>query len=180
MSKEKQVPILLGTELSGIQNINRNDIDNIKLSWVDKINNGECRAAELYTAITIINEVFNGQGSGKYKKPGVKDLIKDQLLDEVANDKSLTIGRFKFSSKETGVKYDYSHDPVWNDLNEKIENLKSQIKAREERLKTAVKPDLMRGIEAVTELDPNTGEVFEVLPPSKTSTTSPSVEYVKQ
>lgn len=183
MAKTKsRVPALFGSNLNNVEKIDRDDVESIKKFWVEKVEQGEVEASQLHVALTLFHEVFYGRGSGKYKKPGVKDLTKEHLLQELSNyskGEKLAVGNFEITQKETGVRYDYSHDPVWNDLNEKLKTAKKALADREKRLKAAPKPDTLKGIKAETELDQDTGEVFEVLPPVKTSSISPEIKYRK-
>lgn len=64
----------------------------------------------------------------------------------------------EISERESGVKYDFTacNDPEWNELNQSIEKLSEQIKAREAFLKTLTKP---------LDIVVNDAEVVTVLPP---------------
>lgn len=74
---------------------------------------------------------------------------------------------YKVEVKETGTKYDYRNcgDSKWYDLQEQLQFIEDKIKDRETFLK-AIKEPLMIA-------DEETGELFKVIPPVKTSTTSP-------
>ena len=78
------------------------------------------------------------------------------------------------SVRETGVKYDFTvcDDPVWNDLNKQLSDIKEAMKERETYLKaiTSKKP----------EIDPETGEIYEIKPPVRTSTTTFAVTFKKE
>lgn len=80
----------------------------------------------------------------------------------------------KFAVGEVGVKYDYSgcNDPVWCRLaNEKAE-IEAKMKEREAFLK---------GIKTrQTIVDEETGEIYEVTGPSRTSTTSVRITFPKK
>jgi hypothetical protein len=65
---------------------------------------------------------------------------------------------------ESGVKYDYSANQIWNDLQDKIDHLKAQQKDVEAFCKSLKSPTVT--------VDPETGESFEWFPPSKSSTTT--------
>ena len=105
-------------------------------------------------------EVFGGQG-----KEGDK-AFKSAIIDEIRKyGKEYKTDRgVKFELAETGTKYDFSLDPVWSAIVEKIKPLDEARKQRETFLKALNK--------AIIETDPETGETFEVYPPSKTSTSS--------
>lgn len=69
----------------------------------------------------------------------------------------------QITKAEHGTKYDYSvcADPVLNDLLAEQEKIAAKVKARQERLKSQTTPE--------TIIDPNTGEVVTIYPPTKKS-----------
>ena len=79
----------------------------------------------------------------------------------------------KVQVKETGVKWDYTDcgDLVYNSLVQQMEELKQRMKQRESYLKTITKRK--------TEIDEATGEIYTILPPVRTATTSYSITYNK-
>jgi hypothetical protein len=83
----------------------------------------------------------------------------------------LTVCGATVSVSETGVRYDYSvcNDPEWLDLNNQIKALTGQLKEREKFLKG------INGSE--TKFDEDSGEVYKLFAPKKTSTTAPKIEY---
>ena len=91
-----------------------------------------------------------------------------ELTEEVAKDSAATYGKgeFKFHGASVQLREprdmpDFTQDPAWVELNERI-------KARQELIKTAFK---MASTAAI--VDPNTGEVVPVVPvkPAKTTLT---------
>ena len=91
-----------------------------------------------------------------------------ELTEEVAKDTAATYGKgeFKFHGASVQLREprdmpDFSQDPAWVELNERI-------KARQELIKTAFKMASTASI-----VDPNTGEVVPVVPvkPAKTTLT---------
>ena len=91
-----------------------------------------------------------------------------ELTEDVAKDSAATYGKgeFKFHGASVQLREprdmpDFSQDPAWVELNERI-------KARQELIKTAFK---MASTAAI--VDPNTGEVVPVVPvkPAKTTLT---------
>lgn len=73
--------------------------------------------------------------------------------------------------KETGVKYDFMAcgDPVYTDLATREAEIADERKAREKFLRTLTKPK--------TELDEETGEVYNLLPPVRQSTTTFAITF---
>ena len=80
----------------------------------------------------------------------------------------------KIKVNEVGVKYDYSvcNDPVMNELLEQQKELAEAVKERGQFLQKIP----LAGLETVNE---DTGEVYTIYPPSKSSTTSVIVELPK-
>jgi hypothetical protein len=65
---------------------------------------------------------------------------------------------------ESGVKYDYSSDPIASELMEKL-------KERQEFLKSIP-------VDGITEVDEETGEVRKIYRPAKKSTTTFKINYL--
>lgn len=84
-------------------------------------------------------------------------------LDKHPDGKAEELGA-AIQRTEVGVKYDYSKDAKWAQVNREIEILNKERKDREAFLKALSKP--------IMETDMETGETFEAEPPTKTSTTS--------
>lgn len=124
---------------------------------------GEVNSLELHLQLKCMEEIIKSIRSDKWY---------NQILleDSEKFGKSFDKYNAKFSIKETGVKYDYSqcNDSILLELMEKQEMLDNEIKERQAFLKT-VPPS---GIDII---DFN-GEVMKVYPPSKSSTTSVTVQ----
>ena len=73
--------------------------------------------------------------------------------------------------KEVGSKWDYSEcgDPIYNRLSSQKAEIEEKLKERESLLKSTREPR--------TEVDEETGEVYKVNPPSKSSTTSYAITF---
>jgi hypothetical protein len=96
--------------------------------------------------------------------------IKENVLNELSKyGKSIELYGMKLEQKEVGVKYNFdsTNDRVYSDLRNNLNVIDSEIKNREKWLKTI--PNT--GIDVITD----DGEVFKIMPPIKTSTTSFSV-----
>ena len=73
----------------------------------------------------------------------IKEVLTDDSLDaafleefkQFSKDNKLTVNGATLSSQEYGAKYDYSENPIWADMDEKIKNLTEQKKKVEEQLK---------------------------------------------
>jgi len=102
--------------------------------------------------------------------------IREKALDELYRDgleAKMGVKRngITYKIKETGVKYDYSNTSVWVLHNQKITELKEEIKSIEAQLKSMTKK--------TTQVDDETGEIIELYPPIKTSKTSIEITIPK-
>jgi len=105
----------------------------------------------------------------------IKSGIEDMILSEAEKYESKT---FEFDGhsinvREGGVMYDYSLccDPVYGRLESEMKFLKDKIKDREAFLKT------VKG--SMTVVDEGSGEVFQVIPPVKSSKTTVAITLAK-
>jgi hypothetical protein len=102
----------------------------------------------------------------------IKPTLIENALNEISNfEKNPIIKGSEFSIVEAGVKYDYSdcNDIEYNTLTTQIEALKSTLKERETFLKAIKQPMQM--------IDENSGEVYTINPPKKSSTTTLKVTF---
>lgn len=136
--------------------------------FISEIEDGNISALKAHIYIKSIENLIkqftdskeNDELSKKYKK-----LVSDEA-DTYAG-KSFELHGAKFTKTETGVKYDYSAcgDKTWNDLEYKIASLLAAKKIREDFLKNVP-------VEGHSMIDEESGEVFTVFPPSKSSTSA--------
>lgn len=100
--------------------------------------------------------------------------VKTRVVDEreaYTKNEDVRIYSATVSVMEGGVRYDYKkcNDPEWEALNERVSNLQKQLKDRENYLKSLTKTE--------TILNEESGEVYKIFPPKRTSTTTPKVDY---
>lgn len=102
------------------------------------------------------------------------DYVTEQIIRRGEKGKVSLSNGTKIECCEVATKYDYAicNDHIWNTLNEKKKEIEEKIKERETFLK-AVNPNGM------TILDTDTGDISEILPPIKTSTSSYKVTLSK-
>ena len=76
--------------------------------------------------------------------------------------------------KETSVKYDFAgcNDIAWDKLNKEKKEVDEKIKQRESFLKLVNTNK--------TEIDEETGEIYTIFPPARSSTTSYAITFKKQ
>ncbi len=132
------------------------------------INDGEINPLEAVVKVKSISEVINAV----LKDQSVVDQVITELEKYGKAEKPGYNGAI-VEARETGVKYDYSicGDIVWNELNSQLDELKEAIKVREKYLK-AIKS-------RKPEIDPETGEVYEIIPPVRTSTSTFAITFKK-
>ena len=102
----------------------------------------------------------------------IKPTLIESAISEVEHyEKNPIIKGSEFSIVEAGVKYDYSdcNDLEYNSLSIQLEAIKSTLKDRETFLKSIKEPMQM--------IDENSGEIYTVYPPKKTSTTTLKVTF---
>jgi hypothetical protein len=107
----------------------------------------------------------------------IKDILsskeyKDNILSEAQkHGKSFEFHNGDFSIRETGVSYDWSYcgDAILDELLRSMQELEAKIESRKEFLRTIPSDGL-------TIVDEETGEVFNVYPPVKRSTTTVAVK----
>jgi hypothetical protein len=91
--------------------------------------------------------------------------LKKSCLNEIQTyegQKTNILG-VEFAQAEVGTKYDYSASPIWSELEEKIVSLKAQQKEHE---------DFLKALKSKTQILTDDGEVIELFPPAKSSSTS--------
>lgn len=130
---------------------------------VDKIlkpiENGEVNVLQAQATVSALEQVLDT----------VSKTIKPLVLDEIAKfpkGQIVQSNGVRFDSKEAGAKYDYSEcgDLELNDLVKQAAELDLRIKERQTFLKG------IKGTEMLTYKQ--TGEIIEVHPPKKKSTTT--------
>jgi hypothetical protein len=102
------------------------------------------------------------------------DYVVDELSKRGENGSIKRTDGTKIETIESGVKYDYSvcNDSMWVELRIKKDEIEQQMKNREEFLKKIPQSGMKT-------IDESTGEMVELFPPNKTSTTSFKVTIAK-
>ena len=129
---------------------------------IDRIANGELSPLKAHLQVKAMEDIIE-----KITKDAT---YRDMLLDEAAKyGKSFEYGNAKFSTKETGVRYSYDqcNDPILAELYAANDELLEKIKLRQKFLQTVPS----EGIDIRVN-----DELVTVYPPSKSSTTSVTVQ----
>ena len=137
-------------------------------SIINQIEEGEVNPLSIQIGLSAIENVI--------KTVKASDTYKNSTLTEAEKygQKSFDLYGASLQIKEVGVKYDFTScgDPAWNEMNQELEDLKAKMKEREDFLKRTPK-------DGQTCLDEQTGEVYKIYPPLKTSTTSVTTTFKK-
>jgi predicted heme/steroid binding protein len=127
---------------------------------IQQVDNGEVNPIDAALQLKVMEE-FVKDAREKLNKYTIDELYKYQACKVNIYDAKIEIA-------ETGVKYDYSTDLVWQKLKQDNELTSSALKERE---------DLLKKIPAGSQLVDENGEV--ATGPTKTSTTSYKITLAK-
>lgn len=139
----------------------KSNIDQVASALIANVQEGSISPAEFAVKAKFLKDVLD---------KALKE-VNQSLCDEVGYAKDFTCLGAKIEPAETGVKYDYSQDAVWAEINAQIAPLEDLRKAQEERIKIATKI-------GHSVIDETTGEVL-ARPVTKTSTTSVKITLAK-
>lgn len=135
-------------------------------SLTQKVADGDVSPISAYVQMKSLGNVIDSF----LKNKEVKDLAIAEI-ERYGKGETPSFRGAELKIGETGVKYDFTvcQDPVWNTLNEQLEQIREQMSVREKYLKALCFTK--------TEIDEDTGEVYTLYPPARQSTTSVIVTY---
>jgi len=105
--------------------------------------------------------VAKGQHLCKELESGFKKVCLSEI-QSFDGQKTMALG-VEFAQAEVGTKYDYSESPIWINLENQIIELKTKQKEHE---------DFLKALKSKTQILTDDGEVIELFPPAKSSSTS--------
>ena len=134
---------------------------------IESVKEGEQSALQIAGKIKFITDSLE-QVSAE-----IKPLVIEEAQKYDKNESLTVLGGYTVEVKEMGVKYNFSQcgHPRWTQIDEEIKALNEERKAIEATLKT------LKGKTIV--VDEETGETFELYPPSKQSSTTPVFSFGK-
>ena len=137
-------------------------------AFISKVIDGDINPIDAVVQMKSISETVNTF----LKDENIKDAV-IQECEKYGKGESPSYLGAVIQIKETGVTYDFSvcNDPVYERLVEERKIIDEQCKEREKYLKTLSK--------SKTEIDEDTGDIFQLFPPAKQSTTSYSITFKK-
>lgn len=134
----------------------KNDIQALSETIINRLNEGETDPLEMLATIKAYEKVFEN----------VKKDLMNNALTEAGKyaEKEFKVFGVKFNKAEAGVVYDYSQcgHIDYNNVCEEIKRLTEIKKEYEKTLQT---------IKQLTPMISSEGEIMEVIPPTKKSTT---------
>jgi hypothetical protein len=130
---------------------------------VEKLDTGEADPLQVHKQVKCMEDLI--------KQITANENYRKHLLDEAGKyGKSFELNGAKYQVKEAGTKYDYSqcNDPELYAMQQQLDELTEKVKNRQKFLQLAP----LEGIEV---LEDQTGEVYRIYPPSKSSTSTLSI-----
>lgn len=128
-----------------------------------KLDEGNLDPLKVHLQVKSMESIIEGLTKSETYKSFVLDAAQKH------GSKTFEFGNASIQIKEAGTKYDYSQcgDVVYDKMKAEANELNEKVKAREKFLQT------INGF--ITVLDPETGQVLCLYPPSKSSSTTVSV-----
>lgn len=156
--------VMSSTSILSLFETDKSQRESFCMDLVSRIESGEADPLKVHLQIKCLESIIKMLNENTVYKSAVLDASEKQ------GGKSFQFHNAKFEIRETAVKYcfDQCGDVQWESLNAQVEGLKEQLKARETFLKTVP----TKGIQVLNE---STGELENIYPPSKQSTTSVAV-----
>lgn len=134
---------------------------------INGVNNGEIDPLKLQVFFAAVEKM------AKAVKDAVRESSVDEVLSRSDDGKSCKVAGAKIEIAETGVKYDYSVIPSWQNVQRKIDALKELQKQIEGKAKFASEQS------PYIDCDTETGEQTEITAIPRTSTTAVKVTIGK-
>ena len=127
---------------------------------INGVNNGEIDPLRLQVFFAAVEKM------AKAVKDAVRDNSVEEVLSRSDDGKSCKVAGAKIEVAKTGVKYDYSVIPSWQNVQRKIDALKELQKSIEGKAKFASEAS------PYIDCDTETGEQTEIVAIPRTSTTA--------
>lgn len=127
---------------------------------INGVNNGEIDPLKLQVFFAAVEKM------AKAVKDAVRDNSVDEVLSRSDDGKSCKVAGARIEVTETGVKYDYSVIPSWQNAQRKIDALKELQKSIEGKAKFASEKS------PYIDCDTESGEQTEIIAIPRTSTTA--------
>lgn len=154
----------IGTTVQGDWMPTRAEIQRITDTLVEQVCDGNVSVVKSVTILTALLESLDG---------ALKRLKQDAVdeLHKYPKGQQVTVNGADIQLKEAGVRYDYSNcgDTILLDMINERDELDNRIKDRQKFLRS------IKDVEMV--VDTRTGELCELRPPTKTSTTTFTIKY---
>jgi len=112
------------------ENITKTEIQDKAATTIAAVNDGEVNSIEVYTQVRAVKEVADAVLKG----------IKETVVDDVErlHPKEREFRGIRLDLASGKLKYDFSHDEEWSNLQERLHEIKDQIKTREKHMVDAI------------------------------------------
>jgi hypothetical protein len=149
--------------------INKIDLEEFAQKTINNVVEGYESAMETIAKCEAVLKIVE-----TIKKTIMQNAVDEFQARKEGNKKTLIIGNFELEHLETGIRYDYSEDVIWRNITQQIkeanelfiEPLEKEKKSREEVLKATARNYV--NATKTFDVDTNTGETFERIPPTRT------------
>lgn len=146
--------------------LSKERVSTIVQHYTDTLKDGHINVLEALAQLEFLSQVVDG----------IKAKARELSIDEIARygneaKTGVVMHGVTLKLKEAGTKYNYSHNTLWNSIKEKEDGIAQARKDLEAMLKTISKP--------TTFVNKDTGEIHDLVPALKTSTTTVEVSLKK-
>lgn len=146
--------------------LSKERVSTIVAHYTDTLKDGHVNVLEALAQLEFLSQVIEK----------LKATARELSVDEIARygneaKTGVVMHGVTLKLKEAGTKYTYNHNQLWNTIKEKEDGIAQQRKDLEAMLKTITKP--------TTFVNQDTGEVHDLRPALKTSTTTIEVSLSK-
>lgn len=160
-------PTIIGYGIESTWQPTHAEIDRIACNIIAQVQEGNISATKAVTILRALSDAIEN----------ALNQLKPQTIEELqryARGERIVVNGVELQVKEAGVRYDYAQcgDTTLNNLMQQRDALEKEIKQRQKLLQA------IKGVEML--VDQTTGEICEVRPPVKTSTTTYVVSFPKQ
>lgn len=160
-------PITIGYGIKSDWMPTRKEIQLLGRMLIQQVDEGNISASK---AVTILRALADSIDNALVA-------LKENAMDELSRypqRQAIIINGAEFTIKEAGVKYDYAScgDTFLDEMMQQKDELDARIKDRQKFLRSIKDREMI--------VDTRTGEVCELKPPSKTSTTTFSIKYPEE
>lgn len=120
-------------KLENVKQLNKKTVEDTRVQIAESVNGGFINGMEVFGYFKFLDKIWEGDDK---KNNGLRHLIKDSAMTEFDfhGEKTVKLGAFEVTTSHAGGRYDFSADPVWVEINIKVEEATALMKEREKIL----------------------------------------------